>query len=310
MSTAPRITVIIPCLNQDLYLERAICSVLDQGYENLELIVMDGGSHDQSIEVIRTYENDLDHWQSDWDSGPAEAINTALTWATGDLVAVLDADDTYLPHALDEAARAFANEKTGWVVGQGVRVDDTDERLDQLPAKPARTFAGFLMDEAGPLPKSCVFYRTDLLKAMGGFDSGLKLAYTHEMHARLYAANQKPTVVHAALAAVRDHEENASKAYALTCGEEFVDAAERYATHLAPTHRYLLWRRHDETRRLYAAAAAEIADDNTRRVIWQQLMRRPAWLADNDYRRKLLKNLYPGEPVRASTDGPPQRRAA
>lgn len=304
--TTPRITVIIPNLDQDLYLERAICSVLDQGYENLELIVMDGGSSDQSVEVIRTYDNDIDHWQSTWDSGPAEAVNTALTWATGQIIGILDADDAYLPYALHEAARTMgdidATELHGptagglanggdWMVGQAVRVDELDEHLGDLPADPPRTLSSFLMQDDGPLAGSAVFYRTDLLKAMGGFDSQFKLAYAHEMHARLYAANLKPAVARATIAAVRDHELSLSATHALSCGPEFIEAAERYSTHLAPTHRYLLWRSCDEARRIYAAAEMEIDEDAQRRVLWNQLLKRPWWLASTDYRRKLLQNL-------------------
>jgi len=303
----PRITVIIPSLNQDLYLERAICSVLDQGYENLELIVMDGGSTDQSVEVIRTYNDDIDHWQSTWDSGPGEAVNTALAWATGQIIGVLDADDAYLPYALHEAAAAMGEigqaelngpaaggataDAADWLIGQAVRVDELDGHLGDLPADPPRTLSAFLMQDAGPLASSAVFYRTDLLKAMGGFDSQLKLAYAHEMHARLYAANLKPAVARAAVAAVRDHDQSLSATHALSCGPEFIDAAERYSTHLAPTHRYLLWRSCDEARRLYAAAEMEIHEDASRRLLWTQLLKRPHWLASSDYRRKLLQNL-------------------
>lgn len=303
-SPTPRITVIIPNLNQDLYLERAICSVLDQGYDNLELIVMDGGSCDQSTEIIRAYESDIDHWQSTWDSGPAEAINTALTWATGGLIGVLDADDAYLPYALHEAAQTMGSDdnKSGWLVGQAVRIDESDEHLGDLPADPPRTLASFLMQETGPLPGAAVFYRTDLLKAMGGFDSQFKLAYAHEMHARLYAANQKPAVARAALAAVRDHDQSLTATHAIACGQEFIEAAERYSTHLAPTHRYLLWRRCDESRRVYASAEMEIAEDEQRRTLWSQLLKRPWWLASNDYRRKLLRNVGNASAAHESLD--------
>ncbi|MBB6430541.1 glycosyltransferase [Algisphaera agarilytica] len=317
-SKLPRITVIIPNLDQDLYLERAICSVLDQGYENLELIVMDGGSSDQSVEIIRTYEKDIDHWQSAWDSGPAEAVNTALTWATGQIVGILDADDAYLPYALHEVARTMGEvENTDlhgptsggdWMIGQAVRVDELDEHLGDLPADPPRTLSAFLMQDSGPMPGSAVFYRTDLLKAMGGFDSQFKLAYAHEMHARLYAANLKPAVARAAITAVRDHEQSLTATHALSCGPEFIDAAERYSTHLSPTHRYLLWRTCDETRRIYAAAEMEIHEDNQRRVLWAQLLKRPWWLASSDYRRKLLQNI--GSDATSQSNKDDQRHAA
>jgi glycosyltransferase involved in cell wall biosynthesis len=287
-SSPPRITVIVPSLDQDFYLERALCSVLDQGYGNLELIVMDGGSMDSSADIIRAYAGQIDHWQSVWDSGPAEAVNTALTWATGQIVGVLDADDAYLPHALAEAARAFTAE-VDWAVGHAFAVDELDERTDDLPARPADNLQSFLLDPAGPLPGSTVFYRAELLRAMGGFDTELKLAYGHEMQARLYAAKRKPGLIAAPVAAVREHELSLTATQGLTCGHEFIEAAERYAVHLPPTSRYLLWRACDESRRVYTEADLQIGDDPAARTLWQQLLKNPGWLADADYRRKLLQ---------------------
>ncbi len=302
MSHAPRITVVIPSLDQALYLERAICSVLDQGYENLELMVIDGGSTDQSTDIIRAYENDIDHWQSAWDSGPAEAINTALTWATGDILAILDADDAYLPHALHEAARAFQHQ-TQWVIGQAICVDEDDEHLADLPAEAPRNLADFLLRDGEPFASSACFYRTDALKAIGGFESRFKLAYTHELHARLYAAGHKPAILRTALAAIRDHEAALSITHALTCGHEFIESAERYAPNLAPTHRARLRRNSEERRRIYDAAHAEMRGNERLRTRWQQLLKRPWWLGNDEYRRNLLKSL-----VKAGTSATPAKQ--
>ena len=309
-SPTPRISVIIPNLNQEIYLEQAICSVLDQGYENLELLVMDGGSIDQSQAIIDTYAEDLDYWQSAWDSGPAEAVNTALTWATGQITLVLDADDTLLPHALHEAAAAFAA-GAEWVVGRAVRVDEIDEVLGELPARAAGDLAGFLADETGPLRSSAVFYRTDLLKAMGGFDSAFKLAYAHEMHARLYAAERTPTPLSVQVATVRDHDHSLTATHGLLCGTEYLDAAERYARHLAPTPRFALWRSCDESRRIFAAAELQIQREAHTRGLWQQLLKRPWWLARADYRQKLLLKAVPAEAAQpAKVEKPTEHRRA
>ena len=100
MSTAsnkPRVSIIIPCLNQGQFIEQAICSALDQGYENLELIVLDGGSEDDSVDILNMYSDDLAYWHSEWDSGPAEAVNAGLVRSTGEIVCVLAADDVLLP---------------------------------------------------------------------------------------------------------------------------------------------------------------------------------------------------------------------
>lgn len=288
MSDLPRITVIIPNLNQGYFLERAICSVLDQGYENLELIVMDGGSTDESIEILELYNDEIAHWQSLWDSGPAEAINTALSWATGDLVGILDADDAYLPDALSQVAAA--SEGQDWLVGQALRIDEDDNVLGDLQVAPANKLAGFLMDDGGEqLPRAVGFYRTAMLKAMGGFDSTMQIAYGYEMACRLYVAGERPTVLPGQLAMVREHDESHSASHALTNGHEFIDAGERYAEHLSVAERYLFWRNCDERRQVYTQAHLESASDAQRRNEWQLLLKRPWWLNSEAYRLRLLK---------------------
>lgn len=304
--TAPRLTIIIPNLNQGLYLERAICSVLDQGYDNLELIVMDGGSTDESLEIIATYEDDLAHWQSTWDSGPAEAINTAISWATGDVIGILDADDIYLPCALHDVAKAMT--QANWGIGHAHRVDVDDHVLGELRADAPQSLARQLLRDDAPACGSATFYKASLLKTAGGFDSQLRLGYRFEMHCRLQAAGETPTIIPARIAAVRDHEESLTAVQGVACGREFVDAAERHASQLPPAQRYALWRNCDERRRIYAAADRESRDDADRRALWQQLLRRPWWLTRDDYRSKVLAAI--GQPANTTDQADSTRRAA
>jgi glycosyltransferase involved in cell wall biosynthesis len=95
-----KISVITPSFNQGHFLEETILSVINQNYENLEYIIIDGGSTDKSIEIIKKYEKHLKYWISEKDSGQSEAINKGFRKATGEIICWLNSDDTFLPNTL------------------------------------------------------------------------------------------------------------------------------------------------------------------------------------------------------------------
>jgi hypothetical protein len=118
----PRISVVTPSYNQGEYLEETIRSVLLQGYPNLEYVVIDGGSSDGSVEILRKYEPWVARWLSEKDRGQAHAINKGLAEATGEVAAYLNSDDYYLPGALQHVARSWAAKRFDVFVGRQKRV--------------------------------------------------------------------------------------------------------------------------------------------------------------------------------------------
>ena len=126
----PKISVITPSYNQGVFLERTILSILNQNYPNLEYIVCDGGSTDNSIDIIKKYEDKITWWCSEKDSGQSNAINKGFKKATGDIVCWINSDDILLDGALDEYARLYNERKDCSVyLGQILRIDSEDNIL-------------------------------------------------------------------------------------------------------------------------------------------------------------------------------------
>lgn len=124
-----KISIITPSFNQAAFIERTIQSVLSQNYPNLEYIVMDGGSTDGTVEILKKY-SDRIIWKSEKDRGQSDAINKGLGIATGEIVAYLNSDDTYAPSALQKVADFFEhNPEKMWVYGKCKIIDAHDQEI-------------------------------------------------------------------------------------------------------------------------------------------------------------------------------------
>ena len=127
----PKISIVMPSFNQVDFIERSILSVINQNYPNLQFIIIDGGSTDGSVEIIRKYENYIDYWFSEPDRGQSDALNKGFSRAVGDVYGWLNSDDLYLPNALSNAIKAFTHHSDKSVVfGDWLSIDEKDNVLD------------------------------------------------------------------------------------------------------------------------------------------------------------------------------------
>jgi glycosyltransferase involved in cell wall biosynthesis len=202
----PKLSIVTPSLNQVRYLRFALQSVLAWQRSEVEHIVVDGGSTDGSIEVIKAYADHLTHWVSEPDNGQYDAINRGFARSTGDLMAWLNADDMYFPWTIATAVHLFETfDHIEWLTTRHPMVIDADGRLISIGTTygyDRKSFlAGFNLSGAGwPadafIQQESTFWRRSLWEKAGGFvDSSLEYAADFDLwarffeHAQLYSAD-------------------------------------------------------------------------------------------------------------------------
>jgi len=215
----PKFSIVTPSYNQAQFLEDAIQSVLTQEYPNLEYIIIDGGSTDQSVEIIKKYDYRLTYWVSAPDNGQSEAINKGVMRATGEWVSWLNSDDMYLPGTLVAVAEEIKNNPAiHWIVGSTL-VSDT-RNTTRYSIKPHAP--GFSGDEVGnlnsswldyvctknsriQLPQPSSFWSREAWCDVGGLNLALHYAMDHELYGRLAYLGYRPHCMDRDLALFRVH---------------------------------------------------------------------------------------------------------
>ncbi len=171
------VSIVTPSYDQAAYLEQTLRSVLEQGYADLEYMVVDGGSTDGSVEIIRRYADRLAWWASEKDSGQAEAINKGLQKARGEIVAWLNSDDIYLPGAIAGAVKAFAAHPHAMMVyGDTRAIDAQGQTLNVLHYRQL-SLEGLLCYEI--IGQPAVFMRRAAYQTAGGLDPSYHFMLDH-----------------------------------------------------------------------------------------------------------------------------------
>lgn len=183
LSNCPLVSIVTPSYNQAAYLEETICSVLDQDYPFIEYIIIDGGSDDGSVEIIRKYEKRLAYWVSEPDEGQADAINKGFRHANGEIAAWINSDDTYSPGAVQRAVDVFlAYPATAMIYSDCHIIDEQHHVRDTIVPLAYSLEIGVLETR---IPQPTVFMRSAVLKEVGFLDPSLHYALDSDLWLRI-----------------------------------------------------------------------------------------------------------------------------
>jgi len=182
--TLPRLTVVTPSYNQGRFIEQTIESVLGQNYPDLEYIVMDGGSTDETVAVLQRYDGRL-QWRSEPDRGQSDALNKGLRMATGGVVAFINSDDYYEPGALLAVGEFFAGHPgSQWVTGRCRTVDEHGREIRRavtLYKNMYLRFGGYrALQVLNYVSQPATFWRRTMLERVGSFDESLDYAMDYD----------------------------------------------------------------------------------------------------------------------------------
>ena len=199
-----KISIITPSFNQVDFLERTLLSVLDQDYPNIEYIVIDGGSTDGSVDLIKKYEHRLAYWVSEKDRGQAHAINKGFERATGDWVAWQNSDDTYYPGVFSHLASvAKSNSALQLIIGNMNLIDRDDGLLRDL--RYVRPTYKSLLSEGMVLANQSAFWRRSAHQELGLLNESFDCAFDYDWFLRLLANSRSTEHVNATWGALRVH---------------------------------------------------------------------------------------------------------
>ena len=179
----PVISIITPSYNQAEYLEQTILSVLNQDYPAIEYIIIDGGSTDGSVEIIKKYESRLAYWQSKPDKGQSDAIHTGFSKATGDVIAWINSDDYYEDGALRLVGEFYA-QHPDTIMAHGDYYTEYPDGSKTLKPKISYDFKACLYAYMMVAQQSS-FFRRDAYFAIGGLNQALHYCMDYDLFLRL-----------------------------------------------------------------------------------------------------------------------------
>src|SRR3990172_7098608 len=226
-SSLPLISIVTPSFNQGQFIEETIRSVLLQGYPYIEYLIIDGGSTDGSLDIIKKYEPWLAYWVSEPDRGQAHAINKGIKLAKGEILLWLNADDICLQGSFETVVNAFqSNPNCSLVIGQAQIIDSQSNVIGELQSH-FTTWEDLITNPRNSVRQVATFFSHNIFEELGMIDESLQVAMDTELLIR-FTQYHKPFILNEYLTAYRTHSEAKSYGQLVKGFEEADQVREKY----------------------------------------------------------------------------------
>jgi glycosyltransferase involved in cell wall biosynthesis len=220
MGIKPKVSIVIPSYNQGCYIEETILSVLNQSYQLIEIIIIDGGSVDNSVEVIKKYEDKITYWISEPDNGQADAINKGFEKASGDLLCWVNSDDILYPDFIKRRVLEFSQfPDVVMIYGDVDQGWDLDSKILRRGSQQA--WENMIQSCIVRVPQMSALWKKEVYETLGGLDTTLKVLLDWEYFVRI-ANNYKILYIPGAVAFFRQHDLSKSNNLNTLWAEEMI----------------------------------------------------------------------------------------
>lgn len=201
---SPKISIVTPSFNQAQFLERTILSVINQNYPNLEYIIIDGGSTDGSVDIVKKYDSKLSYWVSEKDNGQSDALNKGFEKCTGEILAFLNSDDMFLNGILEKVGAVFSNfPEVDFVYGHNFVINEFDDILKLSVALPYKLKEN--LNGVFSIPQQSAFWKKWIYNKVGGFNINNHSCMDGEFFALAGTLNPNYHLIDEPLSAFRLH---------------------------------------------------------------------------------------------------------
>lgn len=236
----PKISIVVPSFNQGRFIAATLKSIVDQNYPNLQLIVVDGGSQDETVEVIKQYASHIDWWVSEPDSGQTEAINKGFTRSNGEIMAWINSDDLAAPGSLFRVADWFvAHPETDVVYGDRLLIDENGGEVSRwiLPPHSRR-----VLDWADFIPQETLYWRRSAWNLVGArLDESFRFAMDWDFLLRLSSKQVNFEHLPFFLGMFRVHQNQKTSSQMTSVGQQEMQMLRRRSLGYTPTRWQLIF---------------------------------------------------------------------